>query len=74
MYAGRAVATGDFRNILLIFAASVAVAIGLALGKNYWMLIPATFFAGGSIGVLPLPFSYQEIGTICVLCALLRPI
>ena len=40
------------------------MAIGLALGRNYWILIPATFFATGSIGVLPLPFSYQELGII----------
>lgn len=64
LFLGRAVASGDFKLLLIAFAALTAMAIGLALGRNYWILIPATFFATGSIGALPLPFSYQEIGII----------
>ena len=62
--AGRAVASGDFKLLMMGAAAAVAMAIGLGMGKNYWLLIPITFFADGSIGALSLPFSYKEIGII----------
>jgi hypothetical protein len=62
--AGHAVAVGNLKVIMMATAASVGIAIGLMLGKHYWLLIPITFFAGGSIGALPVPFSYQEIGII----------
>ena len=64
LFLGRAVASEDFKVLAFAFAAIISMAIGLALGRNYWILIPATFFATGSIGVLPLPFSYQELGII----------
>jgi len=62
--AGNAVAVGNLKMILMAAAAAVCIAIGLMLGRNYWILIPITFFASGSIGALPVPFSYQEIGII----------
>ncbi|TSA34354.1 MAG: hypothetical protein D4R65_06245 [Verrucomicrobiaceae bacterium] len=64
IYTGRAIATGDFKLILLGAAAAIAMTVGLSLGKYYWMLIPLTFFADGSIGAISLPFSYKEIGII----------
>ncbi|MEI8310567.1 MAG: hypothetical protein WCH98_07420 [Verrucomicrobiota bacterium] len=62
--AGRAVASGDFKVLMMGGAAAVAMMIGLGMGKNYWLLIPITFFADGSIGAMPLPFSYKELGII----------
>ena len=62
LWAGKAVALGNTRPLLMGLAASIALAMGLALGRNAWILIPVTFFATGSIGALPLPFNYQELG------------
>lgn len=62
--AGNMVASGQYRNLLLIATGAVAVTVSLLLGKRYWILIPFTFSATGSAGALPLPFNYAELGVL----------
>ncbi len=64
MALGQRVANGDYKPIIFAVTATVAMTIGLSVGKNYWLLIPMTFSAVGSIGALPLPVNYAELGII----------
>jgi len=61
---GRLVAFENYKMLGLYAAGALALIVGLVLGRRAWTLIPITFFASGSIGALPLPFSYQDLGII----------
>lgn len=52
VFMGSAVGNADFRMVSIVLGAGVGVGTFLALGKNYWMLIP--FSLGASFPVLPL--------------------
>ena len=59
---GRLVGQNDVKMLAMFFGAAGGIAFMLMLGTRYWMMIPLTFAWTGSIGVLPLPFSVQELG------------
>ena len=61
---GKAVAGGNFKFLAMMVAVGVSITAALAIGKNYWMLIPIMGSLAGSISVLPVPFSYSELGAI----------
>jgi hypothetical protein len=61
---GDRVARGDYKPIAGLFVISVSAFIAFSLGKNYWVLIPLSYPLVGSIGILPIPFSYSELGVI----------
>lgn len=61
---GDRVARGDYKPIVGMFVVGVAAFIAFSLGKNYWVLIPLCYPFVGSIGILPIPFSYSELGVI----------
>lgn len=64
MLAGRAVAMESYRLLLIVFCSAVALLFPLLMRERVWLLIPATFLLTGRIGVLPLPFSVQELGVL----------
>ncbi len=59
--AGRAVATEDYKWLAMVFAGAVGIGFMLWIGKNIHILLAVAMSISGSIGVLPLPFSYQEM-------------
>jgi len=61
VYFGRAVAQGNFRMLGMIFGAFIAIAIFLAIGRNAYIFLAMAVSMTGSIGILALPFSYQEL-------------
>jgi len=62
--AGDMVANGNFRPLIAIGAFTIAAIVAFSTGTNYWVLIPFTVAATGSVGALPLPFSYAELGVL----------
>lgn len=63
-FAGILVARGNEMYLALGFAGGIGLLTALLLGRNYWMLIFATMGLSGSAAILPLPFSFSEMGTI----------
>jgi len=61
---GQRAASGDIRSLAIFFGAALCMTVVLMAGKKYWLLIPLTGAFSGSIGILPVPFSYAELGTI----------
>lgn len=59
---GLMVARNDFIKIGALLAVVVAGTVCLGLGKNIWLLIPATWLLIGKISILPLPFSVRDLG------------
>ncbi|GAT31761.1 hypothetical protein TSACC_2155 [Terrimicrobium sacchariphilum] len=64
LFAGVFVARGNELYLAMGFVVLVGLTIALTLGRNYWMLIFATMGLSGSASVLPLPFSFAELGTL----------
>lgn len=61
IYFGRAVAQGQYQMLGMIFGAFIGLAIFLAIGRNAYIFLAIAVSLTGSIGILPLPFSYQEL-------------
>ncbi len=64
VWAGNAITEGQTMILLAIFGAALGFTFVVAMGKNVWLLIPLTWPLIGNIGLLPLPFSVQEIGAM----------
>jgi hypothetical protein len=64
LYVGKQIAGENFKFLAMIFAIGFAMVVALSLGKYYWILIPVLGSLTGSISLLPIPFSYAELGTI----------
>ncbi|MEI8283807.1 MAG: hypothetical protein WCG52_02345 [bacterium] len=62
--AGRMVAQGSFKPLILGGTAFIAMVSLLGVGKSYWMLIPLSSTLTGSLAFLPLPFSVAELGIL----------
>lgn len=61
MWAGTAVAEGQTMILLAILGAVLGLLVVLGTGRSIWLLIPLCWALTGSIAVLPLPFSVQEL-------------
>ena len=61
IYSGRAVAQGNYNSVMMIVAAILGLCIFLGIGKNAYIFLAMSVGLTGSIGALPLPFSYQEL-------------
>ncbi len=61
VYIGMAVGTSDFATLGRAVVLVVALAAFALLGKQTWVLIPVFAFWGGTISVLPLPFSVSNL-------------
>lgn len=59
---GRYAGQGDTKQIFLIFAAGVGVAVILMLGKYYWMLLPFAFLSG--LPAIPIGGKTLELGEL----------
>jgi len=58
---GRAIAQGNYNLIAMITAGFLGMTIFLATGRNAYIMLAMAVGMTGSIGALPLPFSYQEL-------------
>ncbi|MDX2079430.1 MAG: hypothetical protein SFU53_01465 [Terrimicrobiaceae bacterium] len=61
MFAGRAVAQGEYSLVAMIAGALLGVTIFLWIGRSAYIFLAIATGLTGSIGILPLPFSYQEL-------------
>lgn len=61
---GQRVASGNYKPIIGLFVVGASTLVALSLGRRYWLLIPLLYPFVGSIGLMPLPFSYSELGII----------
>lgn len=61
IFAGRAIAQGNYNMLAMVAAAGLGAAVFIATGKNAYILLAIATGMTGSIGILPLPFSYQEL-------------
>lgn len=57
---------GDVKTFAIIAAVLVGVGILAALKTRVWVLIPVCWYLTGSINMLPLPFSVQELAVLSV--------
>jgi hypothetical protein len=72
VWAGNAVTEGQTMILLAIFGGVLGLTLVLATGRSIWLLIPLCWPLTGSISLLPLPFSVQELavmGAFGVYCA-----
>jgi len=61
---GTAVGQQDFRKVSLIIGAGIGIAVFLALGKNYWLLIPLSL--GAKFPAVPLGGRSLEFPELCI--------
>lgn len=61
LFLGSAAAQTDFTTIGAFLGGVVALTTYLVLGKNTWILIPVFAMWQGKIGILPIPFSVNNL-------------
>jgi hypothetical protein len=61
---GTAIGQQDFRKVSLIIGAGIGIAVFLALGKNYWLLIPLSL--GAKFPAVPLGGRTLEFPELCI--------
>jgi hypothetical protein len=61
VWAGGAVAEGQTMILLAVLGGVLGLTLVLGTGRSIWLLIPLCWPLVGSIAVLPLPFSVQEL-------------
>jgi len=61
---GTAIGQQDFRKVSLIIGAGIGIAVFLALGKNYWLLIPLSL--GAKFPAVPLGGRSLEFPELCI--------
>jgi len=61
LFLGSAVAQSEFNTVAGFVVGAIALTVYLLLGKNVWVLIPIFAYWTGNIGILPIPFSVNNL-------------
>jgi hypothetical protein len=61
VFLGSAVAKSEFNTVAGFVVGAMALTLYLVLGKNVWVLIPVFAYWTGNIGILPIPFSVNNL-------------